>query len=59
MKSAKKKESSTKQYQTFVKAASDLACDESEEAFGANLKKVATHNPSALPVRKTKAKKGA
>lgn len=41
-----------------MRVARELGCDESEEVFNANLKKVASAKPSALPEKKPKAKKG-
>ena len=41
----KGEEASNQQAKAFIDAARALGCDESEEAFNANLKKVASHKP--------------
>lgn len=44
----------TKQYNEFVKAASELECDPSEVAFNAALGKIARAKPVEPPAKKPK-----
>jgi len=53
----KKNTKPTAQSKAFVDAARELGCDESEEAFNATLKKVASRKPSATPKETSKPKK--
>ena len=48
MPSRKGSEAQATQSERFIKAARELGCDESEEAFDAALRKVAKHRPKPL-----------